>query len=136
MTGFCRGLWMLADSMIFAILATLLISALSAQAGSTGLEQLSVSTQLEDVATAASNNPGAVLPACGERHAPLSLQAFLAPAFEKFRSTQFELECGGSTVILHEPAGGASRSLVLSSNRVIVSKDGREMLVATFRAIR
>ena len=136
MTGFCRGLWMLADSMIFAILAALLISTLSAQAGSTGLEQLSVSTQLEDVATAASNNPGAVLSACGERHFPLLLQVFLAPAFEQFRSTRFELECGGSTIILSEPPGGTARLFVLSSNRVIVSQDGREMIVATFRAIR
>ena len=127
---------MLADSMFFAIMAALLISTISTQANKAGLEQLSVSTQLEDVATAASNNPDAVLSACGERRVPFLLQTFLAPAFGQFRSTRFELECNGSTVILYEPPGGTIGLLVFSSNRVIVSQDGKELLVATFRAIR
>ena len=136
-----KGFWMLVDAAIFAVACAVLVSMPHALRPAQALESVALSTALEDIALAASSQPDLVALACEGASGEIALKEKLVPATRTFPESVFSIRCpGGKEVLLSESPAAASKSRnpskpfkSFSTNRVIVSKEGKAML-AVFAA--
>ena len=137
-----RGFWMLVDAAVFAVACALLVSMPHTTRPAHALESVALSTALEDVALAASLQPDLVASACESTAGELALREKFKDAVGAFSANAFLVHCqNGKTFSLSDaiipeysqisPTAAIFRpaSKSIFTNRVIVPKDGRAMLV-------